>query len=1002
MDDHHRTFYELQFKLRFREARGLEFQALFNSVMSNAHPGDFMPCRPWGNSGDRKNDGYLRSERTLFQVHTPNEKKQATTLRKIERDFTEALPHWQDHFDTWVFVHNSREGLSPAVLAKLLALEQANPRIQLRQWSFEELLLRFQRVPHDVLLTMFGPPPAVTQPDKVEERKRKRRQAVEAMQAGDGHVATKLMLEALELAREAGDESEEVEILAGLALLASDHRRGRGERLDYLKQAEQKADKLNSSAAKVIYLRARAAALADQRDLIGAEEAYRQALDHCLNDPEDEKGNLATQGCIVRSSLVHFLCNARRFEEALPYLDGCEEYARKNGDAEDGELLQAALVAGIHYYLETGNEDEVIRRISDLEHMAQKPGVVARIRGDLVNIANQSSKRETHRVALAAAQAAVRLGQRSTDPFARSFLVGALYVDAMVEASAGNEGVALTKARGVLDLCTDGDDDPIKQATHQLIAEIQRLGGDSQTAVDMARRALTIAEREPENIAFTKLALAVALNENGQTAEALEEAKEAWALAASASVPAIGMIDLLSQVTNYASQLGADEDLTKALTELRDLPNEPEEVNERRAHAIARAFANVNLRGRMLEVLEEENPAQVAGTTGSKSLPAANAKVMRPLLRLWQEWPKAAAELYDFWGRGNLERLLLNTRSFPNSFNVTLEVRSLEDVQRAVRMWGLYADFLILLWKGPTASGLAFVPFPEDYEEPGGWGYVVAAGSVIKKKRSKRKWHPALAHISMFPAEVAVFLATEARPFIEAGRLVVVPAVGVGCVNPGHGPFEQLLAEAANAIPSVRWRGIEGTRIGAVPYSPDTPFALLAEVVEVEADRLRKLRLLLLRRARELRADHEVAHDARLLALEIDDALRDLSDRNAALARKKGLRKATEPLAGATAPFKPGGERLSGVSSDSPFAPLFVLQSLGYGWRVESTVVTRFPPRFEPQEGDVIGTWLAPPSPGWTIPTAMRVDSAGNKSPPSPLTVHEGLALARRDEGEGL
>jgi hypothetical protein len=253
---------------------------------------------------------------------------------------------------------------------------------------------------------------------------------------------------------------------------------------------------------------------------------------------------------------------------------------------------------------------------------------------------------------------------------------------------------------------------------------------------------------------------------------------------------------------------------------------------------------------------------------------------------------------------------------------------------------------------------------------------MIAAGSVIRKKGSKKKWHPAMAYLSIFPEEVATFLATEALPFIRSGRLVIVPAVAAGCINPGHGPFEQLLAEAANALPSIRWKGIQGTPIGYIPHSPNAPFHLLAELVEVESDRLRKLRLLLLRRSRELKPGHEVGLEAKTLSLEIEDALRDLEDRNDSFVRRKGLEKAKEPLAGATTRFKLSGRKLSGTGHDSAFAPLLILQTLGYGWRVEGPEILRLPSRFEPQEGDVVGTWLAPPSAGWAIPTvAARVPS---------------------------
>jgi hypothetical protein len=463
------------------------------------------------------------------------------------------------------------------------------------------------------------------------------------------------------------------------------------------------------------------------------------------------------------------------------------------------------------------------------------------------------------------------------------------------------------------------------------------------------------------------------LNDNGQTEEALKHVKEAWILVRGAEIPPQGAVEILSQIINYASQLGAEKDAAEATAELQQIPAKSDETKTDKERALARANANQQLRRRLLEVFREDEPAKRAATLESGSLREANSIVTRPLLRFWNDLTEAGIECtagaYDFWGRGNFERLLLNARRFPNSFNITLEVRSLDDVKRALRLWGLYADFLILLWKGPTENGLAIVPFPYDYEDPGGWGYMIATGSEVQVEGSKKTWYPAMGQISIFPNEVAAFLATEARPFIQSGRLVVVPAVGAGCINPGHGPFEQLLAEAANAIPSIRWKGVEGTPIGYVPHSPNAPFELLAELAEVESERLRKLRLLLLQRSRQLKPDGEIGLEARMLSMEIDDALRDIEDRNNVFTRRRGLAEAREPLSGATARFKSGGEKLTDAMTESPFAPLLVLQNLGYGWRVDGPQIPKFPSRFEPQENDVIGTWLAPPSAGWVIPT---------------------------------
>lgn len=151
--------YDLRFRVQFLEARGLAFQDLFNSIMSKLHPADFMPCRPWGAIGDRKNDGYLKSERTMFQVYAPNEISLAETLGKIERDFAAALPYWGSLLDAWIFVHNAREGLAPDVIKKLVALGRDHAPLRVEQWGYEELLLRFHRLPPEALQALYGSVP---------------------------------------------------------------------------------------------------------------------------------------------------------------------------------------------------------------------------------------------------------------------------------------------------------------------------------------------------------------------------------------------------------------------------------------------------------------------------------------------------------------------------------------------------------------------------------------------------------------------------------------------------------------------------------------------------------------------------------------------------------------------------------------------------------------------------------------------------------------------------
>lgn len=154
------AYYESRFENLFRAAKGNEFQTLFERLMGLAYKADFMACRPWGNDGDRKNDGFLKSERCLFQVYAPNEMEATKAIAKITEDFEGAKLHWRQHFDKWVFAHNATDGLPPHVQTLLLDFEKANTGITLEPWSLEEFRLIFRRLTIDDLIPWLGAAPS--------------------------------------------------------------------------------------------------------------------------------------------------------------------------------------------------------------------------------------------------------------------------------------------------------------------------------------------------------------------------------------------------------------------------------------------------------------------------------------------------------------------------------------------------------------------------------------------------------------------------------------------------------------------------------------------------------------------------------------------------------------------------------------------------------------------------------------------------------------------------
>ena len=162
MDNASRAYYGVVFERNYLKMRGSEFQNFFADLMEKRYPkGDFVRVRPWGHAGDRKNDGYLKSERTLFQLYAPNEMTEAKALNKIDEDFKGALPYWKDHFDTWVFVHNAWGGLGPGITKKLLDLDLAHEEVTVTSWGLEDLKKELFCLPEEEIQDILGPAPAL-------------------------------------------------------------------------------------------------------------------------------------------------------------------------------------------------------------------------------------------------------------------------------------------------------------------------------------------------------------------------------------------------------------------------------------------------------------------------------------------------------------------------------------------------------------------------------------------------------------------------------------------------------------------------------------------------------------------------------------------------------------------------------------------------------------------------------------------------------------------------
>lgn len=96
------------FKLKIHEANGQKLEDIFTAIMNYAEP-DFQQIKPWGNIGDRKNDGYIKSKGIFFQVFAPEDiqKSYSDVISKLEKDFEGLKSQW-DTINEFYFVVNDK------------------------------------------------------------------------------------------------------------------------------------------------------------------------------------------------------------------------------------------------------------------------------------------------------------------------------------------------------------------------------------------------------------------------------------------------------------------------------------------------------------------------------------------------------------------------------------------------------------------------------------------------------------------------------------------------------------------------------------------------------------------------------------------------------------------------------------------------------------------------------------------------------------------------------
>lgn len=157
--DVERTFWGLQFRIKFLEATGNEFQTFVQRILELRFPDEFKVVRPSGPEGDWKSDGLLTKQRRILQIYAPESWNKARTLKKINDDFWGAVHKWRDAFDIWTFIHNDVKGAPPYVDERLQELSNSNDSEHTcERWDYAKLREFVFQLSNERLTELLGLP----------------------------------------------------------------------------------------------------------------------------------------------------------------------------------------------------------------------------------------------------------------------------------------------------------------------------------------------------------------------------------------------------------------------------------------------------------------------------------------------------------------------------------------------------------------------------------------------------------------------------------------------------------------------------------------------------------------------------------------------------------------------------------------------------------------------------------------------------------------------------
>lgn len=156
------------FQFEIYRRNGQDFENFFSKIMRLHNP-EFIQVKPQGSYGDRKNDGFIKSQGRYFQVYAPEDPstKEKETIEKLVTDFKGLYSYWNVQvapIKEFNFVLNDKyRGAYASLHPELTKIELAHNGVKCNPFLMQHLEDIFLKLPHYHIEDILGKVPSAEQ-----------------------------------------------------------------------------------------------------------------------------------------------------------------------------------------------------------------------------------------------------------------------------------------------------------------------------------------------------------------------------------------------------------------------------------------------------------------------------------------------------------------------------------------------------------------------------------------------------------------------------------------------------------------------------------------------------------------------------------------------------------------------------------------------------------------------------------------------------------------------